>query len=70
MKIIVLILLAAIVVSLGSGLFFLTRDDKKPAQVLKALKIRVTLSLILIVFLLLSFYFGWIERSDAAIYIQ
>lgn len=61
MKAIVLILLAAIVISLGSGLFFLTKDDDDSHRVLKALKIRVALSVTLIVFLVLSFYFGWIN---------
>lgn len=60
MKAIVLILLAAIVVSLGSGLFFLTKDDQDSHRVLKALKVRVALSIVLILFLVLSFYFGWI----------
>ena len=60
MKTIVLILLAAIVVSLGSGLFFLSRGEHDSKQVLKALKIRVALSVVLILFLVSSFYLGWI----------
>ncbi len=60
MKILVLLLLAAIVISLGSGLFFLTRDDAGSGRMLRALKIRVALSISLILFLLASFYFGWI----------
>jgi hypothetical protein len=61
MKLVVLILLAAIVASLGSGLFFLTRDEKGSPRMLKALKIRVALSVVLILFLLLSFQQGWIS---------
>jgi hypothetical protein len=61
MKIIVLLLLAAIILSLGSGLFFLVGENRDSARVLKALKIRVTLSLVLILFLVGSFIFGWIE---------
>ena len=64
MKIIVLALLAAIVISLGSGLFYLTKDDKGSPRVLRALKIRVALSVTLIAFLLLSFYFGWIPGPE------
>ena len=60
MKTIVLILLAAIVISLGSGLFFLTKDQDSE-RVLKALKIRVVLSLILILFLIGAFWFGYIQ---------
>ena len=60
MKAIVLLLLAAIVISLGSGLFFLTKDEQGSERVLNALKVRVGLSVVLILFLVLSFYCGWI----------
>lgn len=63
MKAIVLVLLAAIVISLGSGLFFLTRDDKNSPRVLAALKIRVVLSIVLVAFLVLSYWFGWIKPT-------
>ena len=59
MKLVVIVLLLAIVASLGSGLYYLARDDKNSPRVLKALKIRVALSAILILFLLLSYYMGW-----------
>jgi len=59
-KLIVFVLLAAVVISLGSGLFFLARDDKGSPRVLKALKIRVALSAALILFLIISFQLGWI----------
>ena len=59
MKLVVVVLLLAIVASLGSGLFFLARDDQNSPRVLKALKIRVALSALLILFLLLSYYMGW-----------
>ena len=63
MKLIVLALLAAIVVSLFSGLFFLTRDSDKEdsTRLLTSLKIRVVLSIALIVLLVSSFLFGWIQ---------
>ena len=60
MKLVVIILLAAIVISLGSGLFYLTRDDADSSKVLKALKIRVALSAILILFLVASYFLGYI----------
>jgi hypothetical protein len=60
MKAIVFILLAAIVVTLGSGLFYLTKDRQDSTRLLKALKLRVALSIVLLLFLLSSFYFGWI----------
>ncbi len=61
MKPIVLVLLAAIVISLAAGLFFLVKGDKNSPRMLYALKIRVALSIVLVVFLVLSFSFGWIS---------
>ncbi|HNP37089.1 MAG TPA: twin transmembrane helix small protein [Woeseiaceae bacterium] len=61
MKVIVFILLAAIVFSLGSGLFFLAKDDQNSTRLLTSLKIRVALSIVLLLFLLAAFYFGWLK---------
>ena len=63
MKVIVLILLAAVVVSLFSGLFFLVKDRNSPGstRMLTSLKIRVVLSISLIVFLVAADSFGWIS---------
>ncbi|MGI9222485.1 MAG: twin transmembrane helix small protein [Woeseiaceae bacterium] len=59
MKLVVIVLLLAIVASLGSSLFYLAKDDQNSPRVLKALKIRVALSAVLIVFLVASYYLGW-----------
>jgi hypothetical protein len=64
MKLVVLILLAAVVASLGSGLFFLVKDKKGSPRMLKVLKIRVALSIVLILFLIVSFQFGWITPQN------
>lgn len=63
MKIIVILLLVAVLASLFSGLVFLVRDSDKQdsTRLLRSLKIRVALSIILILFLVLSFALGWIE---------
>jgi len=61
MKYVVFTLLAAILISLGSGLYYLSRDDADSPKVLKALKIRVALSAILIIFLVASYFLGWIQ---------
>ena len=60
MKLIVLVILLAIVLSLGSGLWFLAKDDQGSTRVLTALKIRVALSAVLIGFLVLGYFQGWI----------
>ena len=65
MKFIVLILLAlaAVVVSLFSGLFFLVKDRDKPesTRMLQSLKIRVGLSITLIIFLVAAYSLGWLS---------
>ena len=61
MKFVVMAMLAAIVVSLGAGLFFLYKDQDGSTRVLKALKLRVALSILLIVLLVLGYSFGWIS---------
>ena len=61
MKYVVFALLAAIVFSLGTGLFYLRREDADSPKMLRALEIRVGLSLVLILFLVGSYFLGWIE---------
>ena len=51
MKFIVLALLAAIVISLGTGLFYLRREDADSPKMLRALQVRVALSLVHVEFL-------------------
>ena len=63
MKYVVYALLAAILISLGSGLFYLSRDDADSTKLLRALKIRVALSAVLILFLVASYLLGWIQPS-------
>ena len=63
MKYVVYALLAAILISLGSGLFYLSRDDADSTKVLRALKIRVALSAVLILFLVASYFLGFIQPS-------
>ncbi len=62
MKIVVFVLLGAIVIALFSGLFFLAKDKDHPEspRLLTALKVRVALSILLVVLLVVSFQMGWI----------
>lgn len=60
-KIILLTLLAAIVASLFSGLFFLLNDKSDKRRMLTALKVRVALSITLLVFLAVAFMNGWLQ---------
>jgi len=61
MKLIIYVLLAAIIISLGTGLFYLRREDADSPKMLRALQVRVALSLILILVLVASYFFGWIN---------
>ena len=60
MKILVIVLLLAIVGSLASALFFLVRDQGKSKRTVKALAVRVGLSLFLFLTLIAGHYFGLI----------
>ena len=64
MKLILLLVLAAVIVSLGASLFFLVRDGQGSARVLTALKVRVALSALLIGLLVLSYYIGWLAPQS------
>jgi len=66
-RLLVLVCLAAIVVSLGSALFHLSRGSRggeagaeASAKLARALTVRITLSLLLFVLLMLAWYFGLI----------
>ncbi len=61
MKYIVYVLLAAIVVSLGTGLFYLRGENADSAKMLRALQVRVALSAVLIVMLVGAYFFGWLS---------
>ena len=64
MKTIILVLLAAVLVSLFSGLFFLVKDKDAPdsTRMLTSLKIRVGLSIALVGFLVVSYLAGWLAN--------
>ena len=58
MKIVVILFLVFIVGSLFSALYFLVRDKGQGTRTVKALTIRVTLSVILFALLMLGIYTG------------
>ena len=55
----VIAIFIAIVVSLFSALFFVYKDRSGSTRALKALTIRVALSVGLFAFLMLGYYLGW-----------
>jgi hypothetical protein len=59
-KILILIVFFGIVVSLGSALFHLSKGKGDPKKMVRALTVRVGLSLALFILLMLAWYNGFI----------
>lgn len=60
-KIFILVVMAAILLSLGSGLYFLVNDKGEGTRTVKALSIRIGLSLTLFIILFAGFALGIIH---------
>lgn len=59
-RIIVIVMLVAIFASLASALVFLFRDQGRSTRTVKALTMRIALSIGLFLLLMAGFYFGFI----------
>ena len=57
-KTVIIVMLLLIVGSLFSALSFLYKDDGKGERTVRALTLRISLSITLFIFLMLGFYFG------------
>jgi len=64
-KIIVILFLLAIVGSLFSGLFFLMKDKGTSERTVRALTVRVSLSVLLFILLLIGFATGLLQPHGA-----
>jgi hypothetical protein len=60
-RIIVFLFLAVILFSLGSALYYLVKDKGQSDRTVKALTVRITLSIVLFLLLMLGYYFGLIS---------
>jgi hypothetical protein len=60
MKPLIVLILLAIVASLGKALFSMSSGPEHAARVVQALSWRIGLSVALFVSVLLSYHFGWI----------
>lgn len=63
MRIIVLLFILFILISLGSALYYLVKDKGQSERTVKALTVRITLSIVLFVMLMAGYYFGWIPQT-------
>ncbi len=59
-KTFVVLMLLAVIVSLFSGLVFLLRDGKGEGRTVRALTVRIILSLALFALLMIGFHTGWL----------
>jgi hypothetical protein len=59
-KLIIVLMLIGVIGSLFSGLFFLYRDPDSGVRTVKALTLRIGLSIAIFVLLLIGFRLGWI----------
>ncbi len=65
-KTLIIINFLLILISLGSGVFFLAKDDGKSNRVVTSLTIRVTLSITLFILLFAGYYFGNLKPHGIA----
>ena len=69
LRIVVLIALAAIVASLGSALYHLSRGrEQDSAKLVRALTIRITLSLVLFALIMIAWYAGLVTPHGVSPY--
>ena len=62
MRIVIMILLAAVLVSLFSGLYFVYKDKGGSNRVVVSLTIRIVLSVLVFAILMAAYYLGWIPE--------
>ena len=65
MKIIVILFVLLILASLGSALFFLVNDRGQSKRTVKALALRVGLSVTLFLLLMAGYYFGLVPGKGS-----
>jgi hypothetical protein len=62
-KVVIIVFLVLIVASLGSALYYLVRDKGTSERTVKALTVRISLSIVLFVLLMAGYYFGFIPKT-------
>ena len=60
-RLLILACLLAIVLSLGSALVYLVRDKGESQKMVRALTLRVGLSILLFLLLIAAWWLGWIQ---------
>lgn len=65
MTVIIVILIVAIIFSLASSLRYMLKGNDVSTKMVKALTLRIGLSLLLFILLIVSFWMGWIQPHQA-----
>ena len=65
-KILIFVLLALILISLGSGLLFLVRDQGRTRRVVSSLTVRIVLSVALFILLIIGYLTGILKPRGIA----
>ena len=60
-KIIIAVLLGLIVLSLAASMFSMIGDRENSNKTVKLLTVRIVLSIVAFIFIIISFYMGWIQ---------
>ena len=63
MKYLILVFFIFIIYSLGSALYYMMNDGEGSKRMVKALTMRVAISIALFLFILFSFWMGWIKPA-------
>ncbi|GAA0407973.1 twin transmembrane helix small protein [Cocleimonas flava] len=66
MKYLILVFFIFIFYSLGSALYYMMKDGDGSKRMVKALTMRVGISIALFIFLLFAFWMGWIKPTGVA----
>ncbi len=66
MKYLILLFFIFIVYSLGSALYYMMKDEGGSKRMVKALTMRIGVSMLLFVFIIFSFWMGWIKPTGVA----
>ena len=61
MQVLIVVLLIAVVGSLGHALFSMSSGPDRAQQMAQALTVRITVSVALFALILVGYHFGWIE---------
>jgi cytochrome bd-type quinol oxidase subunit 2 len=63
MKIVILVLLAAVLIALFSGLYFMYKDKGQTNRTAVALTVRVAVSACIIVVFIVCYFMGWLPSK-------